>query len=165
MGKFIVFEGSGDALTYSIDETKIEQEAVLDGCYVIYTDVSPEDITAVEAVQSYKSLIQVEQAFSNLKTVRLEIRPIYHRTDERIKSHVFICMLAYYIMWHMKQRLQPLFEEDGAGTQRKYTFDYVIENLKSIRKETVEFCNATTNVITELTEEQKRIFQLLSIKL
>jgi hypothetical protein len=105
MGKFILFEGSGNALRYSLDETKIEQEAMLDGCYVVYTDVSPEDLTAVETVQSYKSLMKVEQAFSNLKTVRLEIRPVFHKTDERIKSHVFICMLSYYVMWHMKQRL------------------------------------------------------------
>jgi transposase len=163
MGKFIVFEGSGDALTYSLNEAKMEQEASLDGCYIVYTDVSSEEMSSVEAVQSYKSLMKVEQAFSNLKTVRLEIRPVYHKTDERIKCHVFICMLAYYIMWHMKQRLQPLFDDDGMGTKRKYTFDYIIEILKSIRKETVEFCNTKTNVITQLTEEQNRIMQLLAV--
>ena len=165
MGKFIIFEGSGDALTYRLNETKIEQEALLDGCYVVYTDVSPEEITALEAVQSYKNLMQVEQAFSNLKTVRLEVRPIFHRTDERIKSHVFICMLAYYVMRHMKQRLQPLFEGNEKGAKRKYTFDYVIENLKSIQKNTVEFCNAITSTITSPTEEQKRILELLGVKL
>jgi transposase len=165
MGKFINIEGSGAALKYSIDETKIEHEALLDGCYVVYTDVSPEDLTAEEVVKSYKSLMQVEQAFSNLKTVQLEVRPIFHRTDDRIKSHVFICMLAYYVMWHMKQRLKPLFDEDGSGTRRKYTFDYVIETLKGIRKETVEFCNATTSVITDMTEEQKRILELLRVKI
>jgi hypothetical protein len=131
MGKFIVFEGSGDALTYSLNEAKMEQEASLDGCYIVYTDVSPEEMSSVETVQNYKSLMKVEQAFSNLKTVRLEIRPVYHKIDERIKCHVFICMLAYYIMWHMKQRLQPLFDEDGVGTKRKYTFDYIIEILKT----------------------------------
>ena len=97
MGKFIKFEGEGDKLTYSLDEAKIEQEASLDGCYVIYTDVSEEDMSATQAVENYKSLMKVEQAFRNMKTVGLEIRPIYHKTDERIKCHVFICMLAYYL--------------------------------------------------------------------
>ena len=94
MGKFIIFEGVGENLTYSLDESKIEQESRLDGCYVIYTDVSREDMTAAETVENYKRLMQVEQAFRNMKTVRLEIRPIYHKTDDRIKCHVFICMLA-----------------------------------------------------------------------
>ena len=74
-----------------------------------------------------------------MKTVRLEIHPVYHKTDDRIKCHVFICMLAYYVMWHMKQLLQPLFEIDGKGAGRKYTFDYIMETLKCIRKNTVEF--------------------------
>jgi len=166
MGKFIVFEGSGDALRYSLDEAKIGQEANLDGCYVVYTDVSPEDMTAVETVESYKNLMRVEQAFRSMKTIHLEVRPIFHKTDERIKCHVFICMLAYYIMWHMKQMLQPLFKDNnGASTRRKYTFDYVIETLKSIRKETVEFCNAKSSIITSPSEEQKRILEILSVKL
>ena len=98
MGKFIVFEGSGDALKYKIDEVKIEQESSLDGCYIVYTDLSPEDMTDMEAVKSYKSLMHVEQAFRNMKTVSLEVQSIYHKIDDRIKSHVFICMLAYYVM-------------------------------------------------------------------
>ena len=100
-----------------------------------------------------------------MKTVRLEIRPIYHKTDDRIKCHVFICMLAYYIMWHMNQRLQPLFKSDGKGAKRKYTFDYIIETLKNIRKNEVIFCNAKTDVITEPNEEQEKILQLLGISI
>ncbi len=164
MAKFIVFSGGGDDLSYSLDMEKIEREAALDGCYIVYTDVAPEDMTAVEAVKSYKSLIQVEQAFRNMKTVRLEIRPVYHKTDERIKCHVFICMLAYYVMWHMNKRLQPLFDSDGEGANRKYTFDCVMEILKSIRKETVEVCGAASSIITSPTVEQKRILQLLGIE-
>jgi len=163
MGKFIIFEGEGESLAYSVDETKIEQEARLDGCYIIYTDVSPEDMTATEVVQSYKNLIQVEQAFRNMKTVQLEIRPIYHKTDDRIRCHVFICMLAYYVMWHMKQRLQPFFEADGAGANRKYTFGYIIECMKGIRKETVEVCNVKTSIISTPTDEQNHILHLLKV--
>ena len=163
MGKFIIFRGEGENLTYSLDEAKIEQESRLDGCYVIYTDVSPQDMTAAETVQNYKRLMQVEQAFRNIKTVRLEIRPVYHKKDDRIKSHVFLCMLAYYVMWHMKQRLKPLFDADRTGAGRKYTFDYVIETLKCIRKETVEICDATSSVITTPSVEQSRILQLLVV--
>jgi transposase len=163
MGKFILFHGEGESLTYTLDEAKIEQESCLDGCYVIYTDVSADDLTAVETVESYKSLMQVEQAFRNMKTVQLEIRPIFHKTDDRIRCHVFICMLAYYVMWHMKQRLRPLMDSDGTGVRRKYTFDYIMEILKSMRKETVEFCNAQSSIITVPTDEQNRISQLLKI--
>ena len=165
MGKFILFHGEGERLTYTLDESKIEQESRLDGCYIIYTDVSTDELSTVETVESYKSLMQVEQAFRNMKTVELEIRPIFHKTDDRIKCHVFICMLAYYVMWHMKQRLRTLVDSDGAGAHRKYTFDYIMESLKSIRKETVEFSNAQSSVITAPTDEQRSILQLLEIKI
>ena len=165
MAKYIIFKGEGDNLTYILDEAKIKEETSLDGCYIIFTDVSVEDMTACETVENYKRLMEVEQAFRNMKTVRLEIRPIYHKTDDRIKCHIFICMLAYYVMWHINQRLQPLFDNDGKGNNRKYTFDYIIEVLKCIRKEKVEFCNAKTNVITVPTEEQQKILQLLGVSL
>jgi transposase len=163
MGKFILFEGEGAGLTYRLDGSKIEREARLDGCYIIFTDVTPTDMTTVEIVENYKRLMLVEQAFRNMKTVRLEIRPIYHKTDDRIKCHVFICMLAYYVMWHMNQRLKPLFDVGGVGRKRKYTFDYVIECLKSIRQETIEVCSVTSSVITTPTEEQNRILKLLGV--
>jgi transposase len=163
MGKFIIFEGEGKNLKYILDEAKIESESRLDGCYVIFTDVSPEDMTATEAVENYKRLMKVEQAFRNMKTVCLEIRPIYHKTDDRIRCHVFICMLAYYVLWHMKQRLQPLFNVVGAGQNRKYTFDYVIEILKCIRKESVEFCGIQSSVVTTTNNEQKNILKLLDV--
>ena len=163
MGKFIIFEGEGKGLTYRLDKAKIEREASLDGCYIIFTDVAPADMTAVETVENYKRLMQVEQAFRKMKTVRLEIRPVYHKTDDRIKCHVFICMLAYYVMWNMNQRLKPLFDADGGGPERKYTFNYVIECLKSIRKETVEVCGVKSSVITTPNEEHSRILQLLGV--
>lgn len=131
----------------------------------MFTDVPAEEKTAVETVESYKSLMRVEQAFRSMKTVQLEIRPVYHKTDDRIKYHAFICMLAYYVMRHMKQRIQPLFDESGVGTKRKCTFDYVVEILKCIRKETVELCNAKSSIITSPTEDQKRILDLLAVKL
>jgi len=163
MAKFIIFEGEDDNLQYTLDDAKMMREASLDGCYVIFTDVSPEDITAVDAVNSYKSLIKVEQAFRNLKTVQLEIRPVFHKTDNRIKCHIFICMLAYYIMWHMRQRLLPLTEIDGVGKDRIYSFDHVMECLKTIRKNDVQFLDAKTSVITTPNDEQAYILDLLGV--
>jgi len=165
MGKFVTFEGEGDEVKYALDEKKIEQESCLDGCYVIYTDVPPEDMAAVEAVENYKSLARVEQAFRSMKTVQLELRPVYHKTDDRIRRHVFICMLAYYVMWHMKQRLLPLFEGDGRGKDRKYTFDSVIERLKHVTKNTVDFCNAQSEIVSVPTNEQQRILDLLGVSI
>jgi len=165
VGKFIIFEGQGEDLKYTVDAAKIEQESRLDGCYIIFTDVSAEDMTAVQTVENYKNLLKVETAFRNIKTVCLEIRPVYHKSDNRIKAHVFICMLAYYIMWHMNQKLKPFFKTDGVASERKLTFDYVIEILKGIRKETVEICGIKSNTITTPTEQQSNILQLLEIKI
>ena len=165
MGKFIIFEGKGDGLTYRLNQAKIDQEALLDGCYVIFTDASQEDMTAAETVENYKSLMNVERAFRNMKTVRLEIRPVYHKKDHRIKCHVFICMLAYYVMWHMNQRLKPFFEKDGVGRKRKLTFDYVMETLKCIRMEDVEVCGVKSKVISAPTDEQAQILKLLGVSI
>jgi transposase len=164
-GKFFSFEGGGSGdLKYTLDEARVEQESWLDGCYTVYTDAAPEDMTALETVQNYKSLMRVEQAFRNMKTVRLEIRPVHHKTDDRIRCHVFICMLAYYVMWHVNQRLKPIFAADGVGKERKYTFDYIIETLKCIRKNTVDVCGNISSVITTPTAEQKRILELLEVE-
>jgi transposase len=165
MGKFIRFQGAGEELGYRLDEEKNAAESALDGCYIVYTDVLPEDMTAIEAVDNYKSLMRVERAFRNMKTVQLEIRPVFHKTDDRIKCHVFICMLAYYAMWHMIQSLQPLFEADGRGKARKYTFDSIVEILKCVRTETVDFCGAQSTIITSPTEEQRNILNLLGVEL
>ena len=163
MAKFIIIEGSDDNLTYRLDDAKIAKESILDGCYVVFTDVPAENLSAIETVKSYKDLIKVEHAFRSLKTTALEIRPIYHKTDERIRCHVFICMLAYYVMWHMRQRLTPLSDIDGAGGHRKYSFDYVLESLKSIRNESVEFMGTHSNIITTPNAEQKNILNLLGV--
>lgn len=163
MGKFFAFEGKDEELTYVLNEELIERESCLDGCYVIYTDVPPEDMTAMEAVENYKGLMRVEQAFRSMKQVQLEIRPVYHKTDDRIRCHVFICMLAYYVMWHIKQRLGVLFETDGKGKNRRYTFESVMEILKCIRKDAVVICGIESCVITTPTDLQQRILQLLEV--
>jgi transposase len=163
MGKFFIIEGSDNNATYKLNNDRIEKETALDGCYIVFTDVASDDMSALEAVKNYKSLIKVEQAFRSLKTTHLEMRPIYHKTDDRIKCHVFICMLAYYIMWHMRQRLKPLEDIDGVGCKRRYSFAHVMECLKSIRINDVKFMDAHTSIVSSPTDEQNQFLTLLSV--
>ena len=93
-------------------EDAIAAEAQLDGIYVIRTNVPKEDLTATQTVATYKSLSQVERAFRCLKTIDLEIRPIHHWLAPRVRAHVFLCMLAYYVEFHMRSRLAPILFDD-----------------------------------------------------
>jgi transposase len=104
---------------YARDEAAIAREAALDGLYVIRTSVSANALSAEQAVRSYKRLAEVERAFRSLKTVDLHIRPIYHHKAERVRAHVFLCTLAYYVEWHMRERLKALLfdEEDKRGAE------------------------------------------------
>jgi transposase len=99
--------------SYQRKSHTIEADAQLDGLYVIRTSVSSQKLAATVVVQTYKNLSRVEQAFRCIKTTDLKIRPTFHHVEDRVRAHVFICFLAYYVEWHMRQRLAPiLFEED-----------------------------------------------------
>lgn len=158
-------KSSNHELLWEVDEDKLAEERSIDGCYVITTTVSAEDMSEQEVVESYKRLTLVEQAFRNLKTVQIEMRPIYHRRDDRIRAHVFLCMLSYYVQWHMKQLLKPLFDEDGVGKDRKHTFKNVINTLKQITKNKVLLKGAELTRITVPDHEQKLIMKHLGLKL
>jgi len=84
-------------------EDQIAAEAALDGLYVIRTSVPEKQMTSDEAVRSYKALAEVERAFRSMKTIDLRIRPIHHRLEGRVRAHIFLCMLAYYVEWHMRE--------------------------------------------------------------
>ena len=92
---------------------QIAAEAKLDGIYVVRTSVPAEDLSAANAVQAYKDLSRVERAFRSMKTVDLEIRPIRHWTADRVRAHVFLCMLAYQVEWHLREALAPLLFQDA----------------------------------------------------
>jgi len=98
--------------TYERKLDQIEAEAALDGIYVLRTNVSDEELSAGEVVRSYKELKHVERAFRTFKGPELEIRPIHHHLDDRVRAHVFICMLAYYLTWHLRQAWTPLLFKD-----------------------------------------------------
>lgn len=122
VGKHFELTISADRFSYRRNETRIAEEAALDGIYVIRTSVSADAFSSEDTVRAYKDLSKVEHAFRSIKTVDLKVRPIFHWLDDRIRAHVFLCMLAYYVEWHMRRRLAPLLFDDHdrqqAETQR-----------------------------------------------
>jgi len=93
---------------FEVDHDNVAAEAALDGVYVVRTSLSAQRMNADEAVRSYKLLSQVERAFRSLKTIDLNVRPIRHRLETRVRAHIFLCMLAYYVQWHMLEAWRPL---------------------------------------------------------
>jgi len=152
-------------LVWSLKAEAIKGAEALDGCYIISSDVQKEEMTATEIVASYKRLELVENAFRNLKTVSLEVRPVYHKRDDRIKAHVFLCMLSYYVQWHMQQRLQPLFDADGKGKDRRWHFAGIIETLKQVTKNKLKFQGVEFDQTSQLTKNQDKIIKYLKIKI
>ncbi len=123
MGKHFRLFIEEDGFRCERKQDNIEREAALDGIYVIRTSVPVETLSSEKVVRCYKGLSDVERAFRSLKSVDLKIRPIYHYLADRVRAHVFLCMLAYYVEWHMRQALTPvLFDDDdpaAAETARK----------------------------------------------
>ena len=97
---------------FDVDSDSVAAEAALDGIYVIRTSLPAERMSAEETARSYKRLTQVERAFRSLKTVDLALRPIRHRREHRVRAHIFVCMLAYYVLWHMLEAWRPLLFSD-----------------------------------------------------
>ena len=112
MAKHFDLDIEEDAFGYRRKPESIAAEAALDGLYVVRTSLPAGELDAEGAVRAYKRLSAVERAFRSLKTVDLKVRPVFHRTADRVRAHVFLCMLAYYVEWHMRQRLKPLLFDD-----------------------------------------------------
>lgn len=112
MGKHIELSITDEAFSWRRRDEAIAQEAALDGLYVIRTSVPAELLDAAQAVAAYKSLSHVERAFRSMKTVDLQVRPVFHYSAHRVRAHVFLCMLGYYVEWHMRERLKPMLFDD-----------------------------------------------------
>jgi len=112
MAKHFALTITDDSFAYHRNHEAIAAEAALDGIYVVRTSLPTPALAPEHTVRAYKGLSQVERAFRSIKTVDLEIRPIHHRLAERVRAHVFLCMLAYYLEWHMRQRLAPILFDD-----------------------------------------------------
>jgi hypothetical protein len=113
MAKHFLLTITDDHLAFARNTAAIAAEAALDGLYVIRTSLRQDKLDDVGTVRAYKSLAQIERAFRTLKTVDLQIRPLYHRLAPRVRAHVFLCMLAYYVEWHMRQKLAPMLYDEA----------------------------------------------------
>jgi transposase len=132
VSKHLVLDIRDDGFDFHLDENKISEEAGLDGIYVIRTSVSAQRLPTDDVVRSYKILSQVERAFRSFKTIDLEVRPIRHRLEDRVKAHIFLCMLAQYVVWHMTDAWRSLLfcDEDQ---EAKKTRDPVAPAKRSER--------------------------------
>ena len=112
MAKHFALDITDTQFDWSRRQEQIDAEAALDGLYIIRTSVVPETMDAPSCVRNYKSLAQVKRAFCSLKTVDLKVRPIHHRTADRVRAHILLCMLAYYLEWHMREAWRCLMFAD-----------------------------------------------------
>jgi transposase len=128
---FVLKIGAG-AFSYHRDEEKVQREAALDGIYIIRTSLAARTMSAADAVRSYKQLSNVERALRCYKTIDLKVRPIHHHVEERVRAHIFLCLLAYYVEWHMIEAWRPLLFGDE-DQQAKRTRDPVAPARRSAK--------------------------------
>lgn len=125
VGKHFEILISDNTLSYQRKQDNIETESRLDGFYVIRTSENKQALDASDAVRTYKSLGQVEQAFRCIKKTDIHVRPIRHRNEQRVRAHIFVCMLAYYAVWHLRKTLAPILFEDEELDEDRWTRDPV----------------------------------------
>ena len=128
MRKHFQIEITDMNFTYTRDNAGIAQEAALDGFYILRTSLTEADLSAGDVVRAYKNLEQAERAFGSLKGPDLQIRPIHHHLEPRVRAHVLICMLAYYLTWHLKAAWKPLLFTDE---HRPWSPDPVAKAIRS----------------------------------
>ena len=146
MGKHFQLRIEEDSFHYERKTANIEREQNLDGIYVIRTSVKKETLSSQEVVASYKSLSGVERAFRSLKTVDLQVRPIHHRLPDRVRAHILLCVLAYYVEWHMRQLLAPILFDDDDKRQAQAARASIVApaqrsataKLKALTKQTAD---------------------------
>jgi transposase len=154
VSKHFILDIRDDGFDYRINQEKVDAESALDGFYVIRTSLPDDKMSAEDTVRNYKSLSQVERAFRSMKTVDLKVRPIRHHLERRVRTHIFLCMLAYYVEWHMREAWRPLLfcDEDQ---ERKKSRDPVAPAKRSIE--------AKKKVFTKILEDGSKVnsFQTL----
>jgi hypothetical protein len=136
MAKHVKWQATDDTFSFEIDEKNVAAEAALDGLYVIRTSVAKEKLTPEQAVLDYKRLADVERAFRTMKGIDLHVRPIRHRLEDRVRAHIFLSMLAYYVQWHMIEAWAPLTFKDEADESAARLSDPVAPAKRSPGAET-----------------------------
>jgi hypothetical protein len=140
VAKHFALELSETNFTYRIRDERIAEEAALDGVYVIRTPLSKGEADDQQVVRNYKKLANVERAFRSMKTIDLQIRPIHHRLEDRVRAHIFLCMLAYYVEWHMRQAWHPILfsDEDQAAKATRDPVAPAVRSESAIQKVTTK---------------------------
>lgn len=180
-----------DGFTYRRDQDNIDAEAALDGVYVIRTSVDATELTPAEVVQSYKDLANIERDFRSIKTDDLQVRPIRHRLEDRVKAHLLICMLARYLVWHLRKAWSPLTFTDenppvrdnpvtpatrsteatakasrqhDANNNQLYSFRGLLEHLKTLTRNRIRYHDNDIEFdqLTDATPTQRRAFDLIN---
>ena len=188
VGKHFITDIADGGLSWRRDEEKIAAEAELDGIYVIRTSAAEEKLGAAETVGACKELGNLERDFWSMKTEDIDLRPIYHYLENRVRGHVFLCMLATYLTWHLRQALAPLTFTDNQKPARedpviparrsaaatvkdtaKITADKLpvrgyqelVAHLATLTRNTVSFAGKRFEKLSAPTPEQRRVFDLL----
>jgi transposase len=144
MGKHFQLFIEEDGFRCQRKQDNIDREAALDGIYVIRTSVPADQLSSDQVVGHYKRLSSVERAFWSMKSVDLKIRPIYHRLADPVKAHVFLCMLSYYVEWHMRPALAPiLFEDDDPEAAEAARKSIVSPAARSPKAQSKDFLKRT----------------------
>jgi hypothetical protein len=189
-GKHFSLTTTDTSLVIERDQAKIEEEAALDGFYVLRTPVPASELDAPAVVAAYKNLARIERDFRHIKSDDLDLRPVFHRLEERVKAHVLICMLACYLTWHLRKAWAPLTFTDqdppardnpvaparrSAAAQAKASYQHdaagrpyrgfrgLIGHLATLTRNQVRFAGSGTDVpmLTEPTSEQRQAFDLI----
>jgi transposase len=192
MAKHLTYQITDTALTVTRDQTGIAAEAALDGIYVIRTSLPAAALDAAATVTAYKNLAHVERDFRNIKTDDLDLRPIHHYLPDRVRAHVLICMLAQYLVWHLRRALAPLTYTDeqppvranpvapaarSAHAERKAarhttqdrrpvrSFRGLLDHLGTLTRNTITVGDRTFDKISTPTADQQRAFDLLGARI
>ena len=188
VGKHFITDIADGRLSWRRDEDKIAAEAELDGIYVIRTSSAEEKLGTAGTVQAYKDLGNLERGFWSMKAEDIDLRPIYHYLENRVRAHVFLCMLATYLTWHLRQALAPLTFTDNqkpgredpviparrsAAATAKDTakitpdklpvrgYQELVAHLATLTRNTVSFAGKRFEKLSAPTPEQRRVFDLL----
>jgi Transposase DDE domain len=189
VGKHFILDIAAGHFGYTRNQAGIDAEAALDGIYVIRTCVPADTLPTADAVTAYKALSNVERDFRSLKTVDLDLRPIYHHTEPRVRAHVLLCMLAGYLVWHLRHAWAPLTHTDehppprdnpvakatrspqatrkaNTGTTTDelavLSFHDLLDHLATLTRNTINLPGgATTDILATSTPTQRRAFELL----
>ena len=188
VAKHFILDIGPQRLSWRRDQAAIDAEAATDGIYVIRTPVPEDTLDAPAAVAAYKDLANLERDFRHIKAEDLDLRPIWHRLEGRVKAHVLICMLACYLTWHLRKAWAPLTftDEDppqrsnpvtparrsaaatakaarktGPGRQPVRSFRDIIDHLGTLTRNDLRYGHATVPTLAEPTPDQRRAFNLL----